>query len=331
VLFDTQLQHAFQLASFLHTERRIALNVVIGAAQRFNHSLSVQYKRLYYQARGDSGAPAEKSPSRYKTILSDSVLLQRLVYAVSEPYELRQEQSEEVTEADLRIRFIKHLMIISLTRNSFHVAIAISRLLYNYTTPEASAIYQQLLPSGRSPRDESYWRVRKGMLMRELKERFGDKLRIRRGYSGEDRFLASPSSTQYVAEVEHCLEIFKPWGTLCLSSSLLGTSQASGRGPMTALFHANDPDREHLAEEVRMHALVHPPCFAHLVQALGLAPPMSRLEVPLLPSVENRNGRCIFDRAPATLTEDELCAIKQQLDSSVDEKESGRRERIPPP
>jgi len=167
VLSDTQLQHAFQLASFLHPEGQVGLDIVVEAASRFNNSFSVQYKRLYYKAKGDSGPLAEQAPSRYKTILSDPVLVQRLVFEASEVYERRQEQGGGANEADRLIRFIKHLIMISVTRNSFHVAIGILRLLYNYTTPEASAVYQQLLPSHRSPRDESYWRVRKGMLMRE--------------------------------------------------------------------------------------------------------------------------------------------------------------------
>jgi hypothetical protein len=322
VLSDTQLQHAFQLASFLHRERRIVLNIVVEAASRFSNSFSVQYKRLYYHAKGDSGPLTEQFPSRYKTILSDPVLVQQLVFAASEPYERRQEQMGDVNEADLLIRFIKHLIMISVTRNSFHVAISISRLLYNYTTPEASAIYQQLLPSSRSTRDESYWRVRKGKLMRELQERFGEELRIRRGNSGEERFLTS-ASTRLAAEAEYCLEVFKPWGTPCLSSSLLTASPASNQKQTIPLIHTDDPDQEHLAEEARMHALIHPPCFVHLVQTLGMAPPTFRLEVPLFLPKEIKRGDGIFDHAAIRPTEDELRIIKQRVGDLTEEKDRG--------
>jgi hypothetical protein len=322
VLSDTQLQHAFQLASFLHRERRIALNIVVEAASRFNNSFSVQYKRLYYHTRGDSGPLTEQTPSRYKTILSDPVLVQQLVFAASGPYERCQEQMGDVNEADLLIRFIKHLIMISVARNSFHVAIGISRLLHNYTTPEASVIYQQLLPSSRAPRDESYWRVRKGRLIRELKERFGEELRVRRGNSGEDRFLTSSASTRSAAEVEYCLEVFKPWGTPCLSSSPLAIRPVSNRKQMLPLIHTDDPDQEHLAEEARMHALIHPPCFAHLVQTLGMPPPAFRLEVPLFLPKENKSSGGIFNRAPIKPTEDELRIIKQRINDLMAERDS---------
>lgn len=220
-----QFQRAFQLAHFIHGKRLVAIEIVIEAMARLETSFSTQYKRLYYRPKGPTGSQTnqsdqsgqldDQSGQRYKPLLSDPVMLQRLIYVVSDTFERSQEDSEHVDAANLLLRYIKHLMMVTMARNSFHVAIGVSRLLYHYETVEASAIFQQLLLGTQRPRDESYWRARKGLLMKELKERFGDRLQLRRGASGEERFLAHQDSGQWNRQVEKCLEAFTPWETPC--------------------------------------------------------------------------------------------------------------------
>ncbi|MFN8000783.1 MAG: hypothetical protein U0X75_07185 [Acidobacteriota bacterium] len=49
-------------------------------------------------------------------------------------------QSRDVTE-ELLVHYVKHLVMLTVSRNSFHVTIGISRVLHNYSTTEAILLY----------------------------------------------------------------------------------------------------------------------------------------------------------------------------------------------
>ena len=54
--------------------------------------------------------------------MADAHLLQRLVYRASEPYEIQQEREQNegrLTEEDMLIRFVKHLVRITTGANEF--------------------------------------------------------------------------------------------------------------------------------------------------------------------------------------------------------------------
>ncbi|MFN0111024.1 MAG: hypothetical protein ACKVZH_19360 [Blastocatellia bacterium] len=303
---------------------------------RLETSFSTQYKRLYYRPKGRTGSLAnqpgqpgqldDQSGQRYKTLLSDPVMLQRLIYVVSETFERRQENTEHVDEANLLLRYIKHLVLITMARNSFHVAIGVSRLLYHYNTVEAAAIFQQLLPGTQRPRDESYWRVRKGLLLKELKERFGERLQLRRGASGEERFLAHQDSGRWNWPVEKCLEAFTPWETPCLLANLPMHDQRAIEKKFNIEFGTDSSTEENQKEEMRLHALIHPHCFAGLTLTGGFGSPAARLEVPIfMASGHSNSDDDSLDRTPAKLTDEELDLIRQPLD-----KQSQLRRNVSP-
>jgi hypothetical protein len=323
---DAMLRRAFGLACFIHGDRELAVRIAIAAMSKLNASAAAQDKRSYYRTGGRSRALGSRVISpRTKVCLSEFHLLQRLVYVESEPHEWQEEQRQSATidEESLIKRYIKHLINITLTRNSFHVTLGVSRLLYNYTTAEGMKLYDLIMQNPERSKDDAYWRERKARLRRELKARFGQSLAIVRGHHGEERFQTREDSARYLGLVKRCLQMFTPWDTPC---PLSGAGPATGEIEALA-FRGSDPDEEHQIEVARMHAVIHPDCYERLMAGLGLDSPARRLEVPRFfhnsdrgPDDGSRDAR---DEA-AEPTKDELVRIRSELDD-----QSGRRKRPP--
>jgi len=320
---DATLRRAFRLAYFIHGERELAVRIVTAAMSELDAVAIAQDKRSYYKPGGRSQAPGGKViSSRTKVSLSKSQLLQRLVYVESEPYERREEQRWDaaINEERLITRYIKHLINITLMRNSFHVTLGVSRLLYNHTTAESMGLYALIMQDPERAKDDAYWRERKARLMWELKERFGQRLAVVRGPRGEERFQALGDSARYLGIVKQCLQVLTPWDTPCL---LPGSGSVPDE--IEALtFRGSDPDEEHQIEVARMHSVIHPDCYEQLVAGLGLDPPASRLEIPKFFHASDHGpedgppGDC----EEAEPTEDELARMRKDLDD-----QSARRKR----
>jgi Lipopolysaccharide-assembly len=314
-LTEESLARAFQLAYFIHGDRETALNIAAEALAKLEVAAAAQDKRLYYTPTGRA-ARAERF--RTKVSVGELHLLQRLVYVESEPYERHAEQSpngESPDEEDLLIYFIKHLVRITVRRNSFYVTLGLSRLLHNYSTAETMEMYNVLVQDPGRVRDDYYYRSRKGRLMKELKERFGDRLRITRGSRGEERFQTEDTPGRHAELARECLQEFTPWSTNCTVPPELD--------PFTEEIHdlafdGSDPDREHAIEVNRFHAALHPDCFAHLAAGLKFASPAERLSTPYFRMAKGKNHD--QDRKPPRrsrrapqLDEAELNAIKNAL------------------
>jgi hypothetical protein len=309
-LTEESLARAFQLAYFIHGDRETALNIAAEALAKLEVAAAAQDKRLYYTPTGRA-ARAERF--RTKVSVGELHLLQRLVYVESEPYERHAEQSPD--EEDMLIYFIKHLVRITVRRNSFYVTLGLSRLLHNYSTAETMEMYNVLVQDPGRVRDDYYYRSRKGRLMKELKERFGDRLRITRGSRGEERFQTGDTPGQHAELARECLQEFTPWSTNCTVPPELD--------PFTEEIHdlafdGSDPDREHAIEVNRFHAALHPDCFAHLAAGLKFASPAERLSTPYFCMAKDKNHD--QDRKPPRrsrpapqLDEAELNAIKNAL------------------
>jgi hypothetical protein len=314
-LTEESLARAFQLAYFIHGDRETALNIVTEAFAKLEVAAAAQDKRLYYTPTGRA-ARAERF--RTKVSVGELHLLQRLVYVESEPYERPAEQSpngKSPDEEDMLIYFIKHLVRITVRRNSFYVTLGLSRLLHNYSTAETMEMYNVLVQDPGRVRDDYYYRSRKGRLMKELKERFGDRLRVTRGARGEERFQTDDTPGRHAELARECLQEFTPWSTNCTVPPELD--------PFTEEIHdlafdGSDPDMEHAIEVNRFHAALHPDCFAHLAAGLKFASPAERLSTPYFRMAKDKNQD--QDRKPPRrsrrapqLDEAELNAIKNAL------------------
>ncbi len=288
---DTLIELAFELAFFIHRDAATAVEVTAAALAKLPAAASAQGRRLHYHPTGrENGGLGRLRGRRNRISLGPSHLLQRLVYIESEPFERAGEAGSrlaQLDEEDMIVRFIKHLTRVTLRRNSFYVTIGVARLLHGYST--AAALDLHCLVSqepDRLPTDD-YCRSRKKLLMTELSERFGALLSVVRGAHGEHRFRCYEKAAPWAALVEECLRRFTPWGTACPLPACLETPAVD----LPSLsFEAADPDREHAVEVSRIHALLHPPCFARLTAALGLAPPAQRLTVPLFCLCEGNEG-----------------------------------------
>ena len=312
---EESIARAFQLAYFIHGDKETALNIATEAFAKLEVAAAAQDKRLYYTPTGRA-ARAERF--RTKVSVGELHLLQRLVYVESEPYERPAEQSPNgkfPDEEDMLIYFIKHLVRITVRRNSFYVTLGLSRLLHNYSTAETMEMYNVLVQDPGRVRDDYYYRSRKGRLMKELKERFGDRLRVTRGARGEERFQTDDTPGRHAELARECLQEFTPWSTDCAIPADLDPLAEEIRN---LAFDGSDPDREHAIEVNRFHAALHPDCFAHLAAGLKFASPAERLSTPYFCMAKDINHD--QDRKPPRrsrrapqLDEAELNAIKNAL------------------
>ena len=314
---DDLLDNAFQLACFILNDRDAALRVVRGALAKLEVASAAQGKRLYYKTKGRDWSRRSSNRFRNNVSFNEPHLLQRLIYIESEPYEIAQEQtngSAAVGEEDLVIHFIKHLTKKTIKRNSFYVTLGLSRLLYSYTTAETMDIYNAVIQDPERVKDDYYYRSRKGVLMHELKQRFGDLINICRGPRGEERFQAHDNQKRFVELVRECLGLFTPWHTPCIVPA--GIDPITDGIPSFSHHNHNDEDK---LEVNRIHAVLHPACFQRLTNDLRFDDPEARLEIPrfFYESDENQNGSNITRRNPPKLNEQELMSITEELDSNA--------------
>lgn len=320
---DDLPNRAFQLAYFLHCERVTAVEIAALALNKLQLAATAQGKRLYYRLTGRTDARKARS----KVSMGEPHLLQRLIYVESEEFERRKEAAaqssyapDEITPArhsDLVIFFIKHLVRITTRRNSFYVTLGLGRLLYNYTTPETMELYNLVIQDPDRVHDDYYYRSRKGVLLKELKERFGELIEIVKGPRGEQRWKAGESNSRQAELVRECLTWFTPWSTPCVVPERFDPLS----DPIEKLtFAGRHPDDEHEVEVNRIHAALHPECFARLAAANGLTTPDERLELPHFFLAETNDDSDQNSRTPPNLSEEDLNTINNLL-----AQEAGRR------
>lgn len=318
---DDLLNKAFHLACFIQGERQAAVRIVANAMIKLGVAATAQDKRLYYKPVGRTWPRRTKSESfRNKVSFNDVHLLQRLVYIESEPYEIQQERgtgSTTASEKDLLIHFIKHLVRTTMKRNSFYVTLGLSRLLYHYSTAETMEIYNAVIQDPDRVKDDYYYRSRKGVLMQEMKKRFGDLLKVCRGAHGEERFQPHDSPSRFAEIVEQSLSAFTPWWTPCLVPATAnpvmdGIPQLSYQGHKL----------EDRIEVNRIHAVLHPNCLSRLIKALGFEAPEQSLEIPYFFMSANGGGDGERRNLHSNLDEDELLSIKRDLDEQSQRRKS---------
>jgi hypothetical protein len=314
--FDELLNRTFELACFIHGDRNTAIQIATSAMGKLEVLTAAQDKRLYYKPSGRSWHKRSIADRfRNKVSFSETHMLQRLVYIESEPFEKLKEQghcTQRATEEDLVVHFVKHLVRMTVKRNSFYVTLGLSRLLYNYSTAETMDVYNAVIQNPERVKDDYYYRSRKGVLMHELKNRFGELIKVCRGPHGEERFQAHNGPGRLVELVRESLSFFTPWYTPCVVPAEIdpimdGIEQFSYQGHK----------QEDKIEVNRIHAVLHPDCYERLIRALGFAKPEERLEIPqffLSNDIQDMNASGGDRRHPHDLEEDELRSIKKALD-----------------
>lgn len=271
--FDAAFRQAFRLAWFLHRERTTAQAIATEAFAQLKVAAAAQRKRFYYRPRG----------ARSKVEMSELQLLQRLVLIASEPHERASETAGCSSQADMVLRFVKHLVRITMKRNSFHVALGLTRVLHDYPAAAAMDIYGLLLDDPAKNPDDPYYRSRKRVLLAELAERFGPFVALARGPGGEDRFVGQPAQP-FGGLVRRALAAFAPWG--------------GGEAPEADLR--------------RIFSVLHPPSFDRLLASLRLPAAAERLALPAF-RLEQEAAPSDEPPDPPDPTAEELAAAEAEL------------------
>src|SRR5919205_3885273 len=108
---DEVIQQAFALAFFIVGDEREALLVVREALGKLAVAAAAQVKRLYYAPTRRTLRLRARPANRTKVSLSETHLLQRLIYVESEPFERARELRREALRAeDLLVHYVKHLI-----------------------------------------------------------------------------------------------------------------------------------------------------------------------------------------------------------------------------
>ena len=177
----------------------------------------------------------------------------------------------------MTVRFIKYIVKATSRRNSFYVTLGVSRLLHKYSTNETMDLFSLVVQDPERVRDDFYYRSRKKRLMEECLERFGNLLRVIRGYRGEQRFEEVKNPGSLIELVIACLKQFTPWNTRCVVQEPPDPYATTIPG---LCFEGDDPDEEHVIEINRIHSIIHPDCFHRLTDSLSLGTPNESLSIP---------------------------------------------------
>lgn len=304
------LVRAFQLAFFIHPNKDIALEITSNAFEMWEVICERQDKRHYYNLRGRFLANQEKKKQRSKVYMHEEQLLQRLIYKLSENYELTATWSKSVDEEGLLVCYLKRLLPMMLKHNSFSAVVGMSRILHKYSNRETVKIYMSLAPN-RTTQDianiERESKRYKSKFFSQLKESFGNFLSISK-QENEERFeiVKDPDKFLILLElVEDCLDRFKPWATECISSF------------NDFIFNDDNPDNEFLVELKRIHSVIHYKCYTQLTTTLNLVYPKDRLEIPLFSLTKNLNDKNSQNRRKPPDATKELSIIPQKLEETA--------------
>jgi hypothetical protein len=320
---------AFRLGFFLLADRKDALSVLHQAVARLPVTAHTQKKRL---------AKRPKNEVHKKLSLTELQLLQYLVYVCSELYERMQEQEHRdgrrsLTQEDMIARYVKHLVLLYLEHNSFYAAVGQSCVLFDLETSQAERLYEILVqgsPAHLDTKGDYSVRDAKREMRQRLADRFGPFVSSREGARREQRLVTMADPGPHFGFVKRCLHRLQPVpdedggaGRWHLPSCFDPTAYG-----LTELQHDagdSDPRAEQSAELRRLHAVVHPCCWARLLRAAGHAYGRRRL---LLPSFNlSRDGDTRHmrhsNRHPPELTSDELDGLSRALS-----KEARRRSAL---
>jgi hypothetical protein len=311
------LRKGFHLAHFIVPDREAALRIVSDATSKLEVCRCQEKKRVYWRHKY-----LKRKITRM--IRQDNDMLQWLIYFEAERHERQHEQAGLSRMDDLVIRYIKSLAQFTTPMSSFYVNVGFQRLLHNYSTAESRTIYERV--TAHFPGNEEYRKV-KAALMNRLQVRFGNFLKTWRSDRGELRFQPHEQQERFVGLVCRCLSEFTPWSTsqACSLSGPLGQMGWAGNGDWPSKSGKKNLDA---IETYRSHIFIHPPCFAHLIQQLGLDLSCQRLSVPLffLNSNGDPGGNPTGSRKPAPdLSEHERQTIAGRLN-----REAIRRKQIQP-
>lgn len=296
-------RRAFGLAHYIHCDERVAFYLLIHAAELMSLKTRQQDER--------------KGTNLMK--LSDPQLFQISLLEASEFYEMRQEREQfgtgmsgemrqsllellvdpafsakgetpqqrraPLNEEDLVVRYIKHLVLVTASRNAYQVMVGISLFLFRHGPKQMARIHEHIdhkrIRGGENGRvyKDARERIRKAVL-----ERFENLLEMR----DKRRFNVQGRTMPLIALVNDSLNHLALWDT----------------------EHNQFTDEPHQA-----HALIHPACYEKIVNQLGIKDPTDNLTVPQFALNSNKHQPPRADRRrPPDLTDEQIRLLQQICD-----------------
>lgn len=205
---------------------------------------------------------------------------------LSEAEREQESNGHQLSEADFIKRLVKHLILLSLSRNSFWAAVAVFQVLCNYPTTALNFVYPFVAPNRSIDKEKWQCSRNRGKLLKFVGERFGvqpENLFIECGPE-----VYSPSDWQ-VQTINECLAVFRPVGR--------ATVPERYRGDLLIPYDDNDPRGDERIEVDRMAILFSPVDLNRILESVGLRPfeeSIRRLNfaaVPKRPAVRKYHAR----------------------------------------
>ena len=278
---------AFELAYFIHVNKEVAFFVAEDALDELPLMLGNQEKnRKPADRMSGFWKWGERSrPIRQTVRLSESQMLQWLVYKQSESWERQSETGSGLylpTEEDMILRYLEHLVFLTLRRGSFYVTLAIGQLLHQFDRRETRLLYDILTQSDSARmKDLSYIGKQRLELLGRICHRFDHMVHTVKTPGREKQLVMRPTNGSATSLVHECLRRFTPWDTACVLRTGFDVTDIPG-----FYFHAESVDEDPI-EMDRIHTLVDPTCFARFVEGL-------RKYARQLPD-DNQDKGCSYD------------------------------------
>ncbi|HEY5883588.1 MAG TPA: hypothetical protein VIT88_02830 [Pyrinomonadaceae bacterium] len=261
---------AFELAYYIHVNKEVAFFIAEDALDGLSLMLGYHQKnrKASYSLRGFLKSGERTRPLRKTVTLNEPQMLQWLVYKESEVWERQTERGEglyQPTEEDLIVRYLVHLILLSLRSGSFYVTLAVGPLLYQFDRRETRLFYDVLTQSDSARmKDTNYIGKRRLELLEKVARRFGDMVQVVTN-PGNEKLLVMQATTEEMFEVvAETLRRLTPWETHCLLKPGFDVIDIPG----LYFSEANAPD-EDVIEMNRIHTVVDPTCLAIFAQGLS--------------------------------------------------------------
>jgi hypothetical protein len=259
---------AYELAYFIHVNKETACFVAEDALDQLPTMLGKQgsYRKPPGLLSGFWKGGERSRPVRRTLKLNEQQMLQWLVYQHSESWEREAERGEGLylpTEEDMIVRYLKHLVFITLRLGSFYVSLALGQLLHQFDRRQTRLFYDILTQSDSARmKDMGYIGKQRLELLSRICQRFDRIIHTTKTPRGERQIVTQPTTQSIFELVQECLRRFTPWETACTIESGFDVTDIPG-----LYFSGADIDEDRI-EMDRIHTVVDPVCFARFAEGL---------------------------------------------------------------
>lgn len=269
LLTKEQISKGLILAYLLCPDKKQSLAIVLTALlelekqrvkeqRRFRNTFKLIQEKITTALNDDIQSP--------KIYLTDFQLYQWLILECANAEEIKQENTELVSQQLLTVRYLKYLVLKSVSKNVLFIITGFSRILHNYTTANTIDLCLSLYPNYKQIKNlDNQIKKTKAKLLSNLEERFDKYLKVI-----NNRFqpitATNLRNVQSMTElINNTLEQLVLWDTDCSNSFS---------------FHQINQHKLLSIGQQMSHIIIHPNCYNLLIKELDLEAPNNKLEIP---------------------------------------------------